>query len=260
MGGLVATSQRLWSSFSQQVLSLVAEGLEELASDSERHALATMREVDLNRHLLQRMNRIVYHRKKGMLSISPPPLLSREHTWDLRPIPEAQNQPSPDDPERTPREDKRPDFQWGFHDDLDPDPDRAIRTFVVECKRLRHPAGRWAFNSNYVDHGVRRFIAVDYLYGMDDESGGMVGYIQAMSVKAVWAEVALRLEATGLPALPEPAPKAGSASLYATVHDLPRNRGHSPFRLFHVWVDLRSSGGAERPEVEAAPLPEQQPS
>ena len=152
---------------------------------------------------------------------------------------DANNQPSPDDPERKPREDKRPDFQWAICDHH-ADPDYSRRTFVVECKRLREPSPKgWRFNINYVEDGAKRFTIDTHLYGKDDLSGGMVGYVQYMEVGVIWGEVNHRLAAAGLPSVPMPQLHQGSSVIHASEHELSRMGGQSPFRLHHLWVDLR---------------------
>jgi hypothetical protein len=176
-----------------------------------------------------------------MLALTPRPTLQREHTWNLNPVLEANNQPSPDDIERTPRENKRPDFQWSVQDDEAEDLDRAARSYVVECKRLGEAAGRWVFNANYVDHGVRRYIDTAHLYGKDDIGGGMIGYVQSMDIASIWTEVDHQITTARLPSLPLPVPFSGSSVLHFTSHDLPRTDAASPFALGHIWVDLRNA-------------------
>lgn len=52
------------------------------------------------------------------------------------PVYEASNQPDAADEERATRESKRPDFQFVYIDNQEPDPDKSARQYVVECKRL----------------------------------------------------------------------------------------------------------------------------
>src|SRR3954454_21816122 len=111
MAGLDALSINLWSSFVGKVQGVVRGGLEQLATDATENGFGAWCENDLNRELFFRMRRIAANDHKELLSIVPRPVLSREHTWNLVATYEANNQPSPDDPERTPRENKRPDFQ-----------------------------------------------------------------------------------------------------------------------------------------------------
>jgi hypothetical protein len=242
MAGLDEISINLWSSFVEKVQDIVRAGLESLAEDAEENEFAVSCENDLNRELFFRMRRIVAERHRALLSLSPSPVLSREHTWNLVAAYEANNQPSPDDPERTPRENKRPDFQWSFLDDQEADLSRATRAYVVECKRLGQPIGAWTFNKNYVAQGIGRYIAKSHLYGKDDSDGGMIGYVQSMDMDTIWTEVGHNLSSTGLPSFPKPLPLSGSPVLHVTTHTLLRSDACSPFQLHHIWVDLRTSG------------------
>lgn len=239
MTGLDLLSVDLWSSFVERVQEVICAGLVRLAADAPANGFGTSCENDLNRELFFRVRRIAVEQKVGLFAAIPRPELSREHTWSLAPVYEANNQPSPDDPERTPREAKRPDFQWNFQDDQAEDLDRATRTYVVECKRLGQALGTWILNVNYVTQGVRRFVDASHLYGKDDDGGGMIGYVQSMDVDAIWAEVAQELAVGGFAALPMLGPHPGSTVLHSASHDLTRVDASSPFRLYHFWVDLR---------------------
>jgi hypothetical protein len=240
MADLSEVSLALWSKFAARVQGVLTRALIQLASDSANAGFASKPENDLNRELFFRMSRISRDDTSAVLAMDPAPTLEREHTWSMIPTPEANNLPSPDDVERAPREDKRPDFQWKFQDDLEADEERAMRTYVVECKRLRHPSANWKFNENYVLHGAVRFIAQGHLYGKDDTSGAMVGYIQAMEVAAILAEVNGYLGSKSLPQLSTPAPLLNSPHLHGTSHILLRANSRSPFRLDHFWIDLRN--------------------
>lgn len=240
MVGLDVLSIDLWSSFVERLQENIRAGLEQLAADASANGFCTSCENDLNRELFFRVRRIAVDQKVELFATLPRPALSREHTWNLAPVYEANNQPSPDDPERTPREGKRPDFQWSFQDDQAEDLDRATRTYVVECKRLGEAIGAWVLNTNYVTQGVRRFIDASHLYGKDDDGGGMIGYVQSMDIDAIWTEVAQQLDDVGVTTLPKLGPHPGSAVLHSASHDLIRTDASSPFRLHHFWVDLRS--------------------
>lgn len=232
-------SIKLWSSYVVRVQTVIRVGLERLAADAAINGFGASHENDLNRELFFRVRRVAVSQKAGLFAAVPRPGLSREHTWDLAPVYEANTQPSPDDPKRTLREYKRPDFQWSFQDDQTEDLDRATRTYVVECKRLGQATGTWVLNVNYVAEGVRRFVDASHLYGKDDHGGGMIGYVQSMDIDAIWAEVAEQLAAAGLAALPKPGLHSGSTVLHSALHDLNRADGRSPFQLHHFWVDLR---------------------
>lgn len=239
MANLEGLSTNLWPLFVSKVQDLMRSGLEGMAAD-KANGLAAMCENDLNRQLFFRMKRIASARHKALLSLMPRPALDREHTWNLHPILEANNQPSPDDAERTPRESKRPDFQWTVQDDEADDLDRATRSYVVECKRLGEASGSWVFNANYVAHGLRRYVDAAHLYGKDDVGGAMIGYVQSMHVAAIWTDVDQQIASAGLTALPKPALMTDSEVMHSASHFLTRIDAVSPFHLHHLWVDLRA--------------------
>src|SRR5437660_1382944 len=56
--------------------------------------------------------------------------------FDHPPISEAKNPACPDDEHRVRRENKIPDFQWGYINHTELDPRYSARYFVLECKRL----------------------------------------------------------------------------------------------------------------------------
>lgn len=241
MATLDAIAIALWPAYVSRVKEVIRAGLERLAADAGDGSLAASCENDLNRELFFRMRRVATERHRDLLSLLPRPALSREHTWNLVAACEANSQPSPDDPERTARENKRPDFQWSFQDDQAVDLDRATRTYVVECKRLGTAEGRWIFNGNYVAHGVRRYIDGTHLYGKDDIGGGMIGYVQSMDLATISSEVGEALADAGLPPLPTPSLHPSSSVVHVAEHDLERLGAASPFTLEHLWVDLRKA-------------------
>lgn len=241
MPELNEASLALWSSFVVEVHAIIRAGLADMAADCAKCGFAVMNELELNRQLLFRMHRAAGRRKQGLLAQNPLPALSPNHTWELSPILDANNQPSPDDSRRAARENKRPDFQWGFLDHL-VDGDNASRTYVVECKRLGIPVrADWVFNTNYVSSGLNRFLLEEYLYGKDDVEGGMIGYVQSMDVATIRQEINAQLAIDGLPELPFPQPDPDFEALRVAEHVLTRENARSPFRLRHFWIDFCTS-------------------
>jgi hypothetical protein len=163
---------------------------------------------------------------------------------ELAPVCECNNQPDPDDSSRASRELKRPDFQWAFLDRYESDPNRSSRQFVVECKRLGAPErADWIFNLNYTDHGIVRFRSKIWGYGRGAASGLMIGYWQSMDFNDLVIDVNGPCTAQGFPALTTthaPSPD-GLARL---DHAWDRTFDQTPFRLGHVWADLRNSAQA----------------
>ena len=152
---------------------------------------------------------------------------------------ECCNQPDLDDAVRSKREDKRPDFQWTFTDPHEPDIRRSAKQFVCECKRLGSPTSReWVLNANYVTNGVCRFADKAWGYGQRFASGVMVGYWQTMEPDAIRNEVNATARKHGLPnlALTGGWQPGGVSKL---EHSFARSFPISPFRLDHLWVDVR---------------------
>jgi hypothetical protein len=107
---------------------LIWERHEQCVVDILRTALAILRnkanlpqsEVLLNRELyfcLLEANRNLRNLGSGGL--------------DHPPTPEGHNPPDPDDEQRAIRENKIPDFYWGYIDHLEPDPRRCARNYVI---------------------------------------------------------------------------------------------------------------------------------
>lgn len=215
---------RTWYEHERRVLEIVCQALDELRQPQS----LTENETALNRKLhfcLRRVNARLHRQGRGLPS---PPI------W------EAQNQPLVDDETRAAREDKRPDFQWGFVNLQETNDDRASMLYTIECKRLGQSAGRWILNVNYVKNGVVRFVVEEHGYGKATRSGAMVGYVQSMPFVQILAEVNAAANERSLPpiALDDDAWSEGGVTRLA--HRLTRPASLlSPFDLQHIWVDLR---------------------
>ena len=158
---------------------------------------------------------------------------------DIGPELECNNQPDPDDEARIAREYKRPDFQWSYLDRYEPDPLRSSRQFVVECKRLgKSLRAARVFNLNYVNHGIGRFRDPNWAYAQRFPSGAMIGYWQSMGETQILDEIHGESRKNSLPDLVLiGAWKMGAVSRLEHVFDRPFDV--SPFRLHHLWIDLR---------------------
>ena len=150
---------------------------------------------------------------------------------------ECNNQPDPDDKARVAREHKRPDFQWSYRDKYEPDHERSSKQFTVECKRLGVPLRLdWIFNANYVTNGICRFRDPAWGYGQRFPSGAMVGYWQSMELAQVLREVNEEAARNGLS---EIVPVSRQKGIHHSEHSFDRAFPVSPFRLWHIWIDLR---------------------
>jgi len=155
------------------------------------------------------------------------------------PMYEANNQPDAADEERATRESKRPDFQFGYIDNQEPDPDKSAKQYVVECKRLGE-SGRsdWVLNENYVRNGIVRFRAPHYGYAQGSTSGVMIGYIQNKACGQILRAVNGTASQEAVPDL-DLQPEGWSAGDVSRLeHTFDRDICPSPFRLCHLWLDL----------------------
>jgi hypothetical protein len=159
-------------------------------------------------------------------------------TYDIAPVSECNDQPDPDDRSRAAREQKRPDFQWIYLDQYEADPKRSSKQFVVECKRLGKPRrADWVFNVNYVRDGICRFRDPKWAYAQRFRSGAMVGYCQSMGPEKVLVEVNDEVRRNTLPDLVHSATLAAGGD--RLEHTFERPFEISPFKLHHLWIDLR---------------------
>jgi N-6 DNA Methylase len=158
---------------------------------------------------------------------------------EIAPISECNNQPDPDDEARAKREQKRPDFQWIYLDRYESDPQRSSKQFVVECKRLgKAVRSDWVLNVNYTNHGIGRFREPEWAYAKRAPSGAMVGYWQSMEASEVLSETNEGCLKKAFPNLMLVGDwNSGGAS--RLDHTFNRPFEISPFRLHHLWVDLR---------------------
>ena len=161
--------------------------------------------------------------------------------FDHPPVWEAQNQPDTDDTPESERIKKRPDFQWGYIDHIEPDSSGSVRHFVIECKRLGKPIKTGLLTELYVQNGIRRFITEEHGYAKGVESSAMVSYVQNMEFDNTLDEVN-----AAAPNNPEPITKLQLSPdgwqedhVSKLEHKLTRQFPISPFHLHHFWVDLR---------------------
>jgi len=219
-GTLQLLAHKLWTTRESKCLSII------------ERALSLLRQADDLAETEVELNRRLYF---CLLSAS------RELYPDdeIAPVTECNNQPDPDDEARAKREQKRPDFQWIFLDRYEPDAQRSSRQFVVECKRLGKPSrADWVLNLNYSSHGVARFRDPEWAYAKLMQSGAMIGYWQSMDEKDLLREVNGCCQSNSLPDLVLVGEwNPGNTSHFE--HILERSFKISPFKLHHLWIDLR---------------------
>ncbi|MDP3110809.1 MAG: hypothetical protein Q8M71_01750 [Thermodesulfovibrionales bacterium] len=218
------SSKNLWGNHETRVREVFSLALELL----QKETLLPTQENALNRKLyfcLLRANRILQAKNRG---------------FDYPPIYEGNNQPDSDDVARATREYKRPDFQWGFIDNLESDPGKSAKHYIVECKRLGMSTNTWILNRNYIVHGVNRFIKAEWGYAKSTKSSAMIGYIQNMEMDDIFREVNLHGKEMSFPQILPP--KDGWINSGVSNLNQRLNRPEvppTPFELRHIWVDLR---------------------
>ena len=148
-------------------------------------------------------------------------------------------------------EEKIPDFSWQILDNtysIDGFQLPINFYFIIECKRLGSPtSSSWKLNSNYVNHGIVRFIFESHCYGQHMASGAMIGYLEDMTRDDVHKEVddeiknvrhSLNPPSTISPLLlSQEGWQENTPSRLS--HELERSFPKSPFTLWHFWLDLR---------------------
>jgi len=173
---------------------------------------------------------------------------------DMLPVPEGQNPPYGRARKNEPYLKKRPDFYWHKVDLTEPDEEFSDRRYCLECKRLGTPerADR-VFNYDYFEKGISRFISEEHKYGLGNDVGGMLGYIQDTSPEDILTEVNNTLTLVDLPVLSGPTEGWQSNGTSRLVHVLIRSFPKQPFTLHHFWIDLRElfQNGSFQTEVRA---------
>jgi hypothetical protein len=101
------------------------------------------------------------------------------------------------------------------------------------------------FNVNYVNHGIARFRDPRWAYAQRFASGAMVGYWQSMDESQVVGEVNEHSRKNSISELVV----VGAWNIRGVSrleHLFDRPIPVSPFRLHHLWVDLRRRVGSSR--------------
>ena len=151
-------------------------------------------------------------------------------------IPDSPNLPIDEDAASRARESKRPDFQCEL---IDAHAGEFL-VYAIECKRLGWPKpSSWVLNRNYTTYGVLRFIEPEAGYGEGVTSGAMIGYIQTMSPTDILREVNDYAMEVNVPRIERAGDEWGDRGITRLDQTLEREVPPSPFRLRHLWGDLR---------------------
>lgn len=167
-------------------------------------------------------------------------LLAQRRGFEHPPISEAKNPPHWDDEHHTLRENKIPDFLWGYIDQTELDSRRQAKHFIIECKRLGNPTRKdWILNQNYVNYGVLRFIQAGHAYAISEKSAAMVGYVESMDFDDILGQINDAGALVSLPVLAPPLNGWTSQGLSRLEHTLDRSFLNSSLSLRHFWIDIR---------------------
>ena len=133
-------------------------------------------------------------------------------------------------------EDKRPDIRFIIRDAQDVN--GSHKTLAFECKRLGLSASGHSLNKEYVEKGIVRFCRQSHRYGAYSGWGVMIGYIQSSQHENILRQVNEHIQNNTLADLT--LSDAGWQRVSSRLeHQLERPFEISPFRLVHLWVDLR---------------------
>lgn len=151
-------------------------------------------------------------------------------------VPDSSNLPLGEDAESRARERKRPDFQCEL---IDAQAGEYL-VYALECKRLgERSSGGSVFNKLYTEKGVKRFMNPKWGYGEGAASGAMIGYLQSMSSDEILKQVNVYAKKTKVPAIKREGDEWVDRGVTRLTQTLNRKVDPSPFRLSHLWLDLR---------------------
>ncbi len=137
---------------------------------------------------------------------------------------------------------KKPDFQWELINTQETNPEKAIKEYTIECKRLaeKTSAGR-SFINEYVVNGIIRFISKEHRYGIGTISGVMIGYVQNLVHAEVLKQINLTVRKSQEYKIPEIMFNhlKDLSGISKGNHTLIRKEvSPSNFDLRHIWVEL----------------------
>lgn len=134
---------------------------------------------------------------------------------------------------------KKPDFQWELINNNETDPQKAIKEYTIECKRLRINGN---FINEYVVNGIIRFLSQEYKYGNGTVSGTMIGYIQKMEHKEALERIngaILKTKEFDIPIIKFTKDLQEKDSVKKGNHTLNRKKVNpSIFDLRHIWIEV----------------------
>jgi len=221
-----------WGRHEELVLEVFEGALLRLEAESE----LPEKEDELNRKLLFHARRENYR------------LLKQGRGCRSNIYYECAKQPVREEKSRAASEWKRPDFTCGLVDAQA----QSDLFLALECKRLGVPKPRgWVLNENYTTRGVKRFIDADWGYGEGAASGAMMGYVQTMPLDKTLEEVNGYARQVKVPMIRRSDRAWIEYGVTRLNQTLDREVPPSPFRLVHLWVNLRHHYSTETPVSHA---------
>jgi len=137
---------------------------------------------------------------------------------------------------------KKPDFQWELINTQETNPEKAIKEYTIECKRLAEKTSAgWDFINKYVVNGIIRFISKEHRYGIGTISGVMIGYVQNLVHAEVLKQINLTVRKSQEYKIPEIMFNhlKDLSGISKGNHTLIRKEvSPSNFDLRHIWVEL----------------------
>jgi len=137
---------------------------------------------------------------------------------------------------------KKPDFQWELINTQETNPEKAIKEYTIECKRLAEKTSAgWDFINEYVVNGIIRFISKEHRYGIGTISGVMIGYVQNLVHAEVLKQINLTVRKSQEYKIPEIMFNhlKDLSGISKGNHTLIRKEvSPSNFDLRHIWVEL----------------------
>ncbi len=216
---------RSWEDQAGFALELVRRALEQLYVQRHQDAGFTTDEDELSKDLGGHLNELVNRQgaSHGLPWISPP---SYDGIQGQDPLYKGLGE----------HEDKRPDIRFEIRDALDEE--GSHKSLTIECKRLGSSTSGHSLNKEYVEKGIVRFHRQSHRYGVYSAWGVMIGYVQSSSYDLILQQVNGHARSAGLPEIGRL--DSGWQPITSNLqHEFDRPFEISPFRLLHLWVDLR---------------------
>jgi hypothetical protein len=224
---LLTVAVRTWEEQAQLALELLITALEQLHAQRQADASFPVDEDKVSIELALHLNHLIdqYGHSRGVPWLPRPncdgilgrdPLYtgSREH------------------------EEKRPDIRFDIRDLQETTVGMNHKSLVIECKRLGLSVAGHSLSKAYVFEGIVRFCRQSHRYGVYSAWSVMIGYVQSSDHNSILQKVNTHAQNAGIPTL-----RCSDANWQPITSCLEHTFGRpfpvTPFRLLHLWIDLR---------------------